>query len=158
MNTITREWNGLVNRLCNGQENQERIDLRSGLIGGTFFGLVIFFGIGNAWVAMNVWVGAFLTFANILRFDDQRIGLASGFLAAICASGVIGAVFNPEIGWLTSLGVFVSVAPAVHLMDTEPGWGRNGRNALAFVWAAVTIILFVAWFTETHSLYYPWLH
>ncbi|MCX7113942.1 MAG: hypothetical protein NTX45_28490 [Proteobacteria bacterium] len=44
-----------------------------------------------------------LVFANILRFDDQRIGLASGFLAAICASAIIGAAFNPVIGWLTSL-------------------------------------------------------
>ena len=86
---------------------------------------------------------AFLAFSNILRFDDRRIGLASGFLAAICASGVIGSVFNPEIGWLTALGVFVAVAPAVHLMDTEPGWGCDGRNALAVIWATVTIALFI---------------
>jgi hypothetical protein len=146
MNTMTREWNGLINHLFSGVDH-ESIDLQAGIIGGTVSGITIFLGTGNAWVAMNVWVGAFLTFANILRFDDQRIGLASGFLAAICASGVIGAVFNPDIGWLTSLGVFVSVAPAVHIMDTEPGWGRNGRNALAVIWAATTIILFLAWFT-----------
>ncbi|PZN75152.1 MAG: hypothetical protein DM484_19440, partial [Candidatus Methylumidiphilus alinenensis] len=93
----------------------------------------------------------------ILRFDDRRIGLASGFLAAICASGVIGSVFNPEIGWLTALGVFVAVAPAVHLMDTEPGWGRDGRNALAVIWATVTIALFLVWFTENHTLQYNWV-
>ena len=155
MNTFSREWNGLVNRLLSESGHQEHIDLRAGLIGGTFFGLAILFGTGNAWVAMNVWAGAFLTFANILRFDDERIGLASGFLAAICASGVIGAVFNPEIGWLTSLGVFVSVAPAVHMMDTEPGWGRDGRNALAVIWAAVTIILFLVWLTENHTPLLP---
>ena len=154
MNTLTREWHGLVNRLFSGSGQQAYIDLRSGLIGGTFFGLAMLIGTGNNWVAMNVWMGAFLTFANILRFDDRRIGLASGFLAAICASGVIGSVFNPEIGWLTSLGVFVAVATAVHLMDTEPGWGRDGRNALAVVWATVTIVLFLVWFTENHTLHY----
>ena len=156
MNTITREWNGLVNRLFSGNRAQERTDLRAGFIGGTFFGLALFIGTGNAWVALNVGVGAFLSFANILRFDDQRIGLASGVLAAICTSGIIGSVFSPEIGWLTSLGVFVSVAPAIHMMDTEPGWGRNGRNALAVIWATVAIILFLAWFIENHTLYYPW--
>ena len=155
-NTITREWNGLVSRLFSGSGYQDSIDLRSGFAGGTFFGLAILLGTGNTWVAINVWLGAFLSFANILRFDDRRIGLASGFLAAICSSGVIGAVFNPEIGWLTSLGVFISVAPAVHMMDTEPGWGRNGRNVLAVVWATVTIALFLVWFTESHTLYYPW--
>lgn len=155
MNTLSREWNGLLNRLLSGPGRKESIDLRSGLIGGTFFGLAMLIGTGNVWIGLNVWAGAFLTFANILRFDDERIGLASGFLAAICASGVIGSVFNPEIGWLTSLGVFVAVAPAVHMMDTEPGWGRDGRNALAVVWATVTIILFLVWFIENHTLYYP---
>jgi hypothetical protein len=151
-NAIAREWNGLVNRLINGPEHRESIDLPDGLAGGAFFGLAILIGTGNAWVAMNVAVGASLTFANVLRFDDRRIGLASGLLAAICASGVIGALFNPEIGWLTSLGVFVAVAPAVHIMDTEPGWGRDGRNALAVIWAMVAITVFLAWFLENHAL------
>ncbi|MCX7108603.1 MAG: hypothetical protein NTX45_00460 [Proteobacteria bacterium] len=157
MNTLTREWHGLVNRLLSESKHQEHIDLRAGLIGGTFFGFVMLIGTGNHWVAMNIGVGAFLAFSNILRFDDRRIGLASGFLAAICASGVIGSVFNPEIGWLTALGVFVAVAPAVHLMDTEPGWGRDGRNALAVIWATVTIVLFLVWFTENHTLHYHWV-
>ena len=157
MNTLTREWNGLVNRLVSGSGHRENIDLRSGLIGGAFFGLAMLIGTGNYWVAINVCLGAFLSFANILRFDDRRIGLASGFLAAICASGVIGSVFNPEVGWITSLGVFIAVAPAVHLMDTEPGWGRDGRNALAVIWATVTIVLFLVWFTENHTLHYHWV-
>lgn len=157
MSSITREWNGLVNRLLSGPGYRESIDLRSGLIGGTFFGLMMLVGTGNTWVAMNVWAGAFLTFANILRFDDQRIGLASGFLAAICASGIIGAVFSPDIGWLTSLGVFIAVAPAVHMMDTEPGWGRNGRNVLAVLWATIATTVFLVWFLENHSLYSPWV-
>ena len=157
MNTLTREWNGIVNRLLSGSEHQTNIDLRAGFFGGTFFGLIMFVGTGNHWLAMNVGVGAFLAFSNILRFDDRRIGLASGFLAAICASGVIGSVFEPEVGWLTSLGVFVAVAPAVHLMDTEPGWGRGGRNALAVVWATITITLFLVWFTENHTLHYHWV-
>ncbi len=156
MNSISREWNGLVNRLLSAPGNQETIELQSGLMAGTFFALAVLFGTGNVWLAMNVWAGAFLTFANILRFDDRRIGLASGLLAAICASGFIGAVFSPEIGWLTSLGVFVAVAPAIHMMDTEPGWGRSGRNALAVVWATVAITLFLVWFLENHTLYYPW--
>lgn len=153
MNVVAREWNGLLNRLFNDSKPQESIDLRSGLVGGVFFGLAIFLGSGNAWLATNVWAGAFLTFSNILSFDDRRIGLASGLLAAICASGVVGAAFNPDIGWMTSLGVFVAVAPAVQMMDTEPGWGRNGRNALAALWAAAAIGLFLTWFIRTHSLY-----
>lgn len=53
-------------------------------------------------------------------------------------------------------GAFLAVAPAVHLMDTEPGWGCDGRNALAVIWATVTIALFLVWFTENHTLHYHW--
>ena len=152
MNTLTREWNGLVNRLLAGSRLHERIDLRAGFIGGTFFGIAILAGTGNAWPAANVWAGAFLFFANLLGFDDRRIGLASGFLAALCASGVIGSFFGTDVGWLTALGVFVAVAPAVHTMDTEPGWGRDGRNVLGALWATGSIALFLAWFLENHTL------
>jgi len=152
MNTLTREWNGLVSRLFVGSGRQERIDLRGGLIGGTFFGLAILAGTGNALLAANVWAGAFLCFANILSFDDRRIGLASGFLAALCASGVIGSFFGADVGWLTAFGVFAAVTPAVHMMDTEPGWGRDGRNVLAALWAAGSTALFLAWFLDGHTL------
>jgi hypothetical protein len=152
MNTLTREWNGLASRLLGGSGRQERIDLRGGLAGGTFFGLAILAGTGNAWLAANVWAGAFLCFANILGFDDRRVGLASGFLAALCASGAIGSFFGADVGWLTASGVFAAVAPAVHMMDTEPGWGRDGRNALAVLWAAGSTVLFLAWFLGGHSL------
>jgi hypothetical protein len=152
MNTLTREWNGLVSRLFAGSGRQERIDLRAGLVGGTFFGIAILAGTGNAWMAANVWAGAFLCFANILGFDDHRIGLASGFLAALCASGVIGEIFGTDVGWLTAFGVFAAVAPAVHMMDTEPGWGCDGRNVLAVLWAACSTALFLAWFLDGHTL------
>jgi hypothetical protein len=152
MNTLTREWNGLVNRLLAGSGLQERTDLRAGFIGGTFFGMAVLVGTGNAWLAANVWAGAFLFFANILGFDDRRIGLASGLLAALCASGVIGSFFGEEVGWLTAFGVFAAVAPAVHLMDTEPGWGRDGRNVLGALWAVGSTALFLAWFLESHTL------
>jgi hypothetical protein len=152
MNTLTREWNGLVDRLLAASGRQDPIDLRAGFAGGTFFGLAIFAGTGNAWLAANVWAGAFLYLANILGFDDRRIGLASGFLAALCASGVVGAVFGTDVGWLTAFGVFAAVAPAVHMMDTEPGWGRDGRNVLGALWAAGSTALFLAWFLEGHSL------
>lgn len=152
MNTLTREWNGLANRLLGGGGRLERIDLRTGFIGGTFFGLAILVGTGNPLLAANVWAGAFLCFANILGFDDRRIGLASGFLAALCASGVIGSFFGPDVGWLTAFGVFAAVAPAVHMMDTEPGWGRDGRNVLGALWAVGSTALFLAWFLDNHSL------
>jgi len=152
MNTLTREWNGLANRLLGRGEGLERIDLRGGLAGGSFFGLAVFVGTGNALLAANVWAGAFLCFANILSFDDRRIGLASGFLAALCASGVIGSFFGADVGRLTAFGVFAAVAPAVHMMDTEPGWGRDGRNVLGALWAAGSTALFLAWFLDGHSL------
>jgi len=152
MNTLTQEWNGLVNRLLAGSGLQERIDLRAGLVGGTFFGIAVFVGTANAWLAGNVGAGAFLFFANVLGFDDRRIGLASGFLAALCASGVIGSFFGEDVGYLTAFGVFAAVAPAVHIMDTEPGWGRDGRNVLGALWAIGSTMLFLAWFLENHSL------
>lgn len=122
---------------------QGRIDLYGGLVGGTFFGLAILVGTGNSLLAANVWAGAFLCFANILSFDDRRIGFASG---------VIGSFFGPDVGWLTAFGVFSAVALAVHTMDTEPGWGRDGRNVLGALWAAGSTALFLAWFLDSHSL------
>ncbi|MCX7113943.1 MAG: hypothetical protein NTX45_28495 [Proteobacteria bacterium] len=47
MNTITQEWNGPVNRLFSEPGHQGHIDLRAGLIGGTFFGLTILPGTGD---------------------------------------------------------------------------------------------------------------
>ena len=152
MNSLTREWNGLASRLLGRGGGLERIDLRGGLAGGAFFGLAVLVGTGNALLAANVWAGAFLCFANILSFDDRRVGLASGFLAALCASGVAGSLFGADVGWLTASGVFAAVAPAVHLMDTEPGWGRDGRNALAVLWALGSTALFLAWFLDGHTL------
>lgn len=152
MNTLTREWNGLLNRLLVASGQQDRIDLRSGLVGGMFFGIALFAATANGWLAANVGAGAFLYLANILGFDDRRIGLASGFLAALCASGVLGSFFGEDVGWLTAFGVFAAVAPAVHMMDTEPGWGRDGRNVLGALWAVGSTVLFLAWFLDNHTL------
>jgi hypothetical protein len=114
--------------------------------------LVILVGTGNVWLSLNFGFGIFLVAGDILRFNDRAIGLTSGFLAALCASGVIGSFFGPEVGKVTALGLFAAVAPAVHLMDTEPGWGRDGRNFFAVCWAVAMTALFLAWFFDSYSL------
>lgn len=154
--SISRELNGLLNPPSKDSQQpssgRKRQDLLNGLIMGGFFTVMMLAGTGNLWLSVNFGFGMFLTIGDILRFDDGGLGLTSGFLAALCASGVIGSFFGPEVGKVTAIGLFVTVAPAVHIMDTEPGWGRGGRNFLAVCWAVAMTVVFFAWFFENYTL------
>jgi hypothetical protein len=154
--SISRELNGLLNSPSKDMQRPspppKRRDILNGLIMGGFFTVILLLGTGNLWLSVNFGFGMFLTIGDILRFDDGGLGLTSGFLAALCASGVIGSFFGPEIGKVTAIGLFVTVAPAVHIMDTEPGWGRGGRNFLAVCWAFAMSLVLLAWFFDNYTL------
>jgi len=126
--------------------------LMNGLIAGVFFSVAILVGSGDAWLAANFGLGMFLVIGDILRFHDRSLGITAGFLAGLCASGVIGSFFGPEIGKVTALGILAAVAPAIHIMDTEPGWGRAGRNVLGVCWSIAMTGVFLLWFFENYSL------
>jgi hypothetical protein len=156
--SITHELSGLLTRstkdIPQPPSAKKGANLVNGFIAGVFFAVVILVGSGNAWLSLNFGFGMFLVVGDILRFDDRTIGLTSGFLAALCASGVIGSFFGPEVGKVTALGLFAAVAPAIHLMDTEPGWGRGGRNFFAVCWAVAMTTIFLVWFFDSYSLHF----
>lgn len=154
--SITRELNGLTNHPSKDIQQQpstkKRSNLINGMIAGVFFAVMMLVGTGNIWLSVNFGFGIFLVVGDILRFDDGGLGLTSGFLAALCASGVIGSFFGPEVGKVTAIGLFVTVAPAVQLMDTEPGWGRGGRTFFAVCWAVAMTVVFLNWFLDNYTL------
>jgi hypothetical protein len=154
--SITHELRGLLNNAPNGirqpSSKERRENLLNGLIMGSFFTVILLFGTGNVWLSVNFGLGMFLLIGDILKFDDSGLGVTAGFLAALCASGVLGSFFGPEIGKVTALGLLITVAPAVHIMDTIPGWGRGGRNFLAVCWAIAMTAVFLAWFFENYTL------
>ncbi len=154
--SITQELKSLLNHpskvIQQSSSTQKRPNLINGIIMGVFLAMVMLIGTGNPWLSVNFGFGVFLVVGDILRFDDSRLGLTSGVLAALCASGVIGSFFGPEVGKVTAIGLFVTVAPAVHLMDTEPGWGRGGRNFFAVCWAVAMSVVFLTWFFENYTL------
>jgi hypothetical protein len=156
--SITRELQGLIHHPSKGIQQapstQKRSNLISGMIVGVFLAMVMLIGTGNPWLSVNFGFGVFLVVGDILRFDDGGVGLTSGFLAALCASGVIGSFFGPEVGKVTAIGLFVTIAPAVHLIDTEPGWGRGGRNFFAVCWAVAMTVVFLTWFFENYTLHF----
>jgi hypothetical protein len=154
--SITQELNDLLNHpskvFQQPPSTPKRSNVINGMIIGVFLAVAMLIGTGNPWLSVNFGFGVFLVVGDILRFDDGRIGLTSGFLAALCASGVIGSFFGPEVGKVTAIGLFVTIAPAVHLMDTEPGWGRGGRNFFAVCWAVAMTVVFLTWFFNNYTL------